>query len=163
MHNKTNKSRGFSLVEIAVVLGIIGVLAAVFLTTLQGSRTTDTINSAVQQIYDDLITIRSKSVSTNKNHRINFLSTSTWRIEVYNEASSTWDVESGVKTMAADTYLTDTSFANAGANLSATPRGLFVFGGSSIGTPYVTVTGLGATNTRSLYVHVGGAIDKQTP
>ena len=65
--------------------------------------------------------------------------------------------------MPPDTYLTSATFVNAGSNLSATPRGLFTFANSATGTPYVTVTGLGAPKTKSINVFVGGALELTIP
>lgn len=157
------KNRGFTLTEIMVVLGIVAILASVFIATLAGSKGADNVDRVVQQIYDDIISMRSKAVSANKNHRINFLSKTSWKTEYYEDTTNTWIQVGEARSMPGDTYLTDSSFTNAGSNLQATPRGLFVFGGTTIGTPYITVNGLGATTTKSLHVYVGGAIDKQTP
>ena len=61
--------------------------------------------------------------------------------------------------MPSDTHLTTTTFANAGSNLQATPRGLFQLVAGAVGTPYVTVETLGYDKTKSIKVDIGGALE----
>jgi Tfp pilus assembly protein FimT len=154
---------GLSLVEVVVVLSIIAVLGGIFIGTLLATKTGDFIDRGAQQVYDDLIQIRSRSLTANTDHRLYFLSTKTWKLQSWNATSSTWTDLGDVRQMPPDTYLTSATFANAGSNLSATPRGLFSFANSATGSPYVTVTGLGAPKTKSINVFVGGAIELTIP
>ena len=142
-----------TLIEVAIVLSIIAIMAVIFVATLSGTRTGDYIDRGAQQIYDDLILIRSRALSTNANHRLNFASVTSWRIQSFNGTG--WDDVGDVRNMPSDTYLASLP----GTNPEATPRGLFTASGS----PYVTVTGLGATKTKSIYISVGGAIDIKIP
>ena len=152
---------GFTLVEVIITLAILGVLAGIFVGALRGLQSGDSIDRGATLIYNDLLIIRSRALSTNQNHRLNFSSKYAWAIEYYDDATTSWVQSGGNRTMPTDTYLTDSSFTNAGANLYATPRGLFEFQGITVGTPYVKVTGLGASRFKSIYVDVGGAISIQ--
>ena len=158
-HQKT----AFTIVELVVTLAIIGTLAIIAIATLSGLKPEDAVDRAAQSIYEDLILIRSRSVSTNQDHRLNFVSASQWKVESYNASTTVWSQVGDIRNMPSQTNLTTSTFANAGANLTAVPRGLFVFSGSTVGTPYVTITSLGASKTKSLYVDVGGSIDLRTP
>ncbi len=165
-----NRDAAFTLVEVVVTMTIIAILAAIVVATLAGLRQGDSIDRAVQAVYSDLILIRSRSVSTNQDHRLNFLSTSQWKIESYDSATSTWSQVSQIRNMPSDTNLiggpTGTgagTIGNAGANLSAVPRGLFILAGTSVGTPYVMISALGTSKTKSIYVDVGGSVEIRTP
>lgn len=150
------------MIELIVVLVIIATMAGIFIATLSGTRSGDNIDRGAQSIYDDLILIRSRALSANTNHRLNFSSQTSWKIQMYNSTTSSWDDVGEVRNMPGDTYLDTASFSNAGSNLVATPRGLFEFNGAN-GRPYVTVTGLGATKTKSVWVEAGGAIALKIP
>jgi Tfp pilus assembly protein FimT len=152
-----------SLTEIVVVLTIVAILAGIFIATLLATKTGDFIDRGAQAIYDDLIQIRSRALSANTDQRISFASTTSWRIQAYNTVTSAWDNVGDIRTMPPDTYLTSATFANAASNLQASPRGLFTFLNSATGAPFVTVTGLGATKTKSIYVYVGGALELKIP
>ena len=154
-------TRGYSLVEMMVVLGIILAITGAFIVTLAGARSKDKVDQVAQLITNDLLQIRSLSLSANVNFRLNFTALTSWRVEKQNGAA--WDIYSDTRMMPSDTYLTSASLTNAAANLYATPRGLFSFQGSATGIPYVTITGLGITQTKSLNVYIGGAIEKVTP
>ena len=138
-----------------MTLAIIATLAAVMVSNLSGTKSKDSVDRATQQIYDELVYIRSRAISTNANHRINFLTDDTWKVEQFD--GSSWVDSSSVKNFPSNTNLTSTTFANAGSNLEATPRGLFELNGAD-GDPFVTFEGLGYSRTKSINVDVGGAI-----
>jgi prepilin-type N-terminal cleavage/methylation domain-containing protein len=157
------KPNGFSLIEVIVTLVIVAILTTVFVATLAGSKQGDKIDRATQMIYDDLILIRSRAVSTNADHRLSFSSATAWAIQQYNPATTSWVNVGAPRTMPSDTWLTSTAFTNAGSNLAATPRGLFTFASGATGNPYVTIAGFGTSRTKSVNVFLGGALDVQTP
>jgi prepilin-type N-terminal cleavage/methylation domain-containing protein len=160
---RRKSDRGLSLVELVTVLTIVAVLVGIAIATLRGSQTGDYIDRGTQLIYDDLVLIRSRALSTNTDHRLMFLTSATWKVQAYDVATSGWADVGERHEMPTNTYLTSATFTNAGLNLQASPRGLFTFLNGATGSPYVTVTGLGATKTKSLYVFVGGAIEVKTP
>ena len=151
---------GFTLVEIMIVIAIIITLGAIFIVTLAGLGSKDNVDRATQAIYDDLIYIRGRAISTNRVLRLNFSSSSQWKVESQDPTTLVWSQIGDVRKMPGDTYLIPSALTNAGSNLTATPRGIYQFSGTStINNPYVTVTSLGATRTKSINVDVGGAID----
>lgn len=151
--------RAFTLIEVIVVLVVVSTLAASFVFSSAGSRSADEMDRAVQLIFDDIIMMRSSSISTNKQYRMNFISQTQWVLQYYDSVSSSWVNVSATKTMPSETFLSTASFANAGANLEASSRGIFVLNGAS-GEPYVTVEHAHSIVTRSIKVAIGGAIEK---
>ena len=155
--------RGFTMIEILIVVAIIVLLAGLTIATILGMQHSDDISRGAQQIYDDLITIRSRAITMNTNHRINFLSTSQWRLEAYNSTTTNWDVVSDLRRMPLNTYLTNESYNNALTNLNATPRGLFNFLNGKSGEPFVTIMAMGTSNVKLVNVYVGGAVEIKNP
>ena len=155
------KIKGFSLVEMLVVLIIISGLVVAAITTLSGLKSKEKVDIVAQSIMNDLIQIRSRALTTNQAYRMSFITTTSWRLQRNN--SGTWIDDSDVRNMPADTFITSASLTNAGSNLEASARGLYGFVGAASGSPYVTISGVGVSQTRSIHVYIGGAIEKQTP
>jgi Tfp pilus assembly protein FimT len=165
--NRRIPTLGFSTVEVIVVMCIVGILAGIFFVTMVGTKTGDHIDRAVQEIYNDLLLIRSRSVSTNRDHRINFTSSTQWNLQSYDSTNGNWEAVGETRTMPTDVMLKDGTGAgtlqNAGSNLQSSPRGLFTFLNNAQGEPFVTIKAFGTSKTKSLYVYVGGAIELKTP
>lgn len=77
-----SQSAGFSLVELIVVVGIIGVLVAVAIPNLRGYLKTATIRSAASQLAGDIGAARARAISKNLHWGTVFLvlSTTTYRV-----------------------------------------------------------------------------------
>jgi prepilin-type N-terminal cleavage/methylation domain-containing protein len=157
--------RGMTLVEIMIALAIIGIMATVFVTNILSSALGDKIDRAAQTLHNDLAYIRMRSVSTNTRHRIRFISTTEYRLEIYNGGAppNDWSQFGLARHFPSDTYVTMDSFTNAGSNLESTGRGLYDFQNGMSGDPYVIIEGLGANKSRSLRVFTGGAIQIANP
>jgi type II secretory pathway pseudopilin PulG len=152
-------------VEVVVVLTIVATLVSLAIITLSGTRSQDSVDRAADTVYQDLIQMRSKAISTTKTHRIRWISDTQWAVEFYDDTLSTpaWLQTGPNRQMPNDTYLMSGSFANAGSNLEATSRGIFQFQNGKTGTPYITIEGRGVTRTKSFYVYTGGAVEIRTP
>jgi len=155
---------GFTLTELMLTVVIVGIMGGLTIATVVGMRYKDALTRATQQVYDDLILIRSQAVSTSKTHRIRFISDTSWVLEYYNTDLSTpaWVEKSSTRTMPGSTNLMSGSLTNAGSNLESTSRGIFQFQNGATGSPYVSIETQGVTQTKSIYVYTGGAIEIQT-
>jgi type II secretory pathway pseudopilin PulG len=162
---KEVRERGISLVEIVVVLTIVAALVGLAIATLSGTKRQDNVDRAAEVVYQDLIQMRSKAISTGKTHRLRWTSDTQWLLELYDDTLSTpaWVQMGPGRQMPSDTYLMSGSLVNAGSNLEATSRGIFQFQNGKTGTPYITIEGLGVSRTKSFYVYTGGAIEIKTP
>ena len=65
--------RGFSLVEMVIVVGIVGVMAAVAFPNIVGYARNYRIKGAAQEVAGELQSARSKAIMTNTNNGVSFV------------------------------------------------------------------------------------------
>jgi Tfp pilus assembly protein FimT len=89
---RAGHSCGFSLVELAVILAVLSILAAVGVPSILEMMPRIRLNSAAQRIVSDVQFARMRSIATGKEYRLNFdVSTESYQIEEGNLSSgSTW-------------------------------------------------------------------------
>ncbi|MEZ4705474.1 MAG: hypothetical protein R3A11_09855 [Bdellovibrionota bacterium] len=147
------------MIELLVVMIAITVVLGGTMMTLSKLEEKDDLDQAAQLISNDLLFIRSKSVSSITEYRLNFTSKTQWQVEFYDDASGSWVVHGSLREMPVGIGLTDESLTNVGSNLVATPRGIFEFQNGADGDPFMILES--STKNVSISVDTGGAIEKK--
>jgi prepilin-type N-terminal cleavage/methylation domain-containing protein len=70
--NQSNTTRGFTLIELTVVVFLIGVMLAVSIPRFQYSLITDNLKSATRRIIGLLTNLRSEAIREQKNYFVHF-------------------------------------------------------------------------------------------
>ncbi|MCB0327055.1 MAG: prepilin-type N-terminal cleavage/methylation domain-containing protein [Bdellovibrionales bacterium] len=151
--------RGFSMIELLITMVVIIGLISGTILSLGGLQDKDELDQAATQISNDLLFIRSKSVSSITEYRVNFTSETEWQVEFYDDATSTWTLQGTVRSLPSGIELTDESLVNVGSNLVATPRGIFEFQNGADGDPFLILEG----NSKNISISVdsGGTVEKK--
>jgi prepilin-type N-terminal cleavage/methylation domain-containing protein len=122
--------RGFSLVELIVVIAVFGILAGIAVPQFVAFRPQNRLNGAARQIYSELMWARSKAVNDNSAYVVTFPTTQTMQI-----------VGSTTKTVNVQTEYSDVTLASSASTITFSSRG------TTDVTPTITLTNSGGTKT----------------
>lgn len=70
---RTRNRKGFTLLELMIVIMLIGIIAAIALPGFQGWMVKNRLNGAARQVMTELMETRSKAVSRNNRFRVFFI------------------------------------------------------------------------------------------
>lgn len=71
---KVPSHKGFTLIELMIVLAIMGIIAAIAAPNLRGYMAQRRLNGAVQQVFGDLMSARQRAITENRNIGVVFSS-----------------------------------------------------------------------------------------
>ena len=106
-YKSMHQQKGFSFIEILVVIGLITVFSGMVILTFHNYKPTMKINGAARQIFSDLMQARMKAVSENNNYVIAFTS-STNSYKIYDDDNNNFSVS----TIEEDELIKTVSFDN---------------------------------------------------
>lgn len=124
--------RGFSLVELIVVIVVFGILAGMAVPQFIAFRPQNRLNGAARQIYSELMWARSKAVNENSAYVVTFPTTQTMQIAVSGSTIKTVDIQA---------EYSDVTLASSASTITFSSRG------TTDVTPTITLTNSGGTKT----------------
>jgi len=136
--------------ELAIGLGIIGLLAAVAVPNLQPLMTRYRLNGAAREVMGDLMAARMKAVSQHRLVRVFFTDPHHYR--VCDDANG----DNAVDNCEGSAKIYDVQTNYAGVSLSATSDPTFTATGTASGNSTITLTN--AQGTKSISIRVTGQV-----
>lgn len=133
---KTGKEKGFTLLELMIVIMLIGVIAAIALPGFQGWMIKNRLNGAARQVMTELMETRSKAVSRNNRFRVFFINDHQYTI--LDDRNNNNTVDTGEPTLTRDIHADyfDVHF-------TATANPIFYPRGTAFGTTVTLRNGAG--------------------
>jgi len=147
---RNSAKKGFTLIELMIVIAIIGILAGILAPNLKNYMAQRRLNGAARQVMGDLMAARMKAVSLNQRVKVSFIDSHQY--EIWNDANSdgTVDNDEGddiAKDIHQDYH--DVTFS-ATANPVFQPRGTV--------SPGTTVTLTNSSGSRYVKVAIAGRV-----
>lgn len=137
---RTRNGKGFTLLELLIVIMLIGIISAIALPGFQGWMVKSRLNGAARQVMTELMETRSKAVSQNNRFRVFFINNHQYTI--LDDRNNNNSADTGEPTLTRDIegdYF-DVRF-------TATANPIFYPRGTAFGTTVTLSNGAGGTKT----------------
>jgi type IV fimbrial biogenesis protein FimT len=144
-------SRGFTLVEMMIVVAVVAILAAIAAPNFQAYMTQRRLNGAARQVMTDLMEARMKAVSYNNRFKVFFLDNH--RYQILDDANS-----NNAEDIGETSTMRDIQDEYYDVTLSATADPIFYPRGTAYGT---TVTLTNSGGSKSVTVATAGRVKIQ--
>jgi type IV fimbrial biogenesis protein FimT len=144
--------KGFSLVEIMIVITLLGILAAIAVPNLQPFMAQRRLNGAARQIMSDLMEARMKTVSQNNMFKVFFLDNHQYKILDDDNSNKSEDPGEMIITKDIQSEYKDVTISNASADPIFLPRGTVAPGSNC------TVTLSNASGSKEVTVAITGRV-----
>lgn len=133
------QARGFTIVELMIVIAIFGILAAVAIPNFVSQMPRCRLNGAARQVMGDLMWARMQAVSENTSFTVSFLNDHEYQI-----SGGGWSETKDIQDEYHDVTLSST------ANPVFQPRGT--------ASPWGTVTVANSSGSKDVKVHITGRV-----
>jgi len=145
--------KGFSLIEIIIVMAIIGALAGTAIPVYIGMRPSIKLSGATRQIMGDLMWARMQAISQNNEFKISFLADN-YRYTILDDDDNDGNIDAGesIITRNIQDKYRDVTFSST-ANPIFHPRGN--------ASPAATVTIINSFGTKTVTIAITGRVKKQ--
>lgn len=152
LHRK--KNRGFTLIELMVVLAILGIMAAIVVPNFKQYLLQRRLNGAARQIMSDLMSARMKAITQNRKVKV-FFSGSNHQYTVCDDANGDGTVGSGEGTV----QVRDIQYDYPGVTYTATADPIFNKNGTAAVMATVTVSN--PSGSKNVSVAITGRVSIQ--
>jgi len=112
-------NRGFTLAELIVVLSVVVILAFALGFFYQNWMGRYKVESAVKQLFEDLMTARTRAMQTNISYVADFPTATQYRISTWNDANGNGAIDAGETTVLNSTFPKTLQYS-----MSSSPAGL---------------------------------------
>ena len=136
--------RGFTLIEVIITMIIIAVVTTVAIITVSGIMPTYKLSRGTRSVYNNMVMAKSKAVSLNRNYRLNFLDSTSFKLQWENTSviPVVWVDDGDVLSISLPISRVATSpidyLANAAVNLQLNSRGMLDIPGGITIDPFVS-------------------------
>ena len=143
---RRSNHHGFTIMELAIGMAVVGILAAVALPNIQPLMMKYRLNGATRQVMSDLMAARMKAVSQHRKFKVFF--TDSQEYKICDDANG----DNAVDNCEGSAHIQDLQMNYSGVSVSATNDPIFNATGTASGNSTITLTNANGTKTISVFI-----------